>query len=204
MLRDIYFDLVKTYCSDPQLISTLWLEIQSHYGGKSRYYHTLSHLEDLIDQLNNLKADIVDWDIVLFAVFYHDIIYNATKGGNEKRSADLAGKRLKQIDYPQHKTSKCMEMILATKKHSATGDTDIDHFTDADLSILGQPWDKYKTYYKQIRNEYSFYPDLLYNSGRKKVLRHFLNMHRIFKTDHFFIKFEAPARKNLSQELALL
>ena len=204
MLSDLYFDLVKTYSSDPKLISTLWLEIQGNYTGKTRHYHTLSHLEDLIDELSEVENNLVDRDTVLFAVFYHDIIYNATKGDNEERSADLALKRLKHIHYPQHKISKCVEMIMATKKHSATGDTDTDHFTDADLSILGQPWYNYKTYYEQIRKEYSFYPDLLYNSGRKKVLHHFLNMDRIFKTDHFFAKFEAPARKNLLQELALL
>jgi predicted metal-dependent HD superfamily phosphohydrolase len=204
VLSDIYCELVKKYTNDLQLIKNLWSEIQSKYTEKSRHYHTLGHLEHLIDQLNEIKNGIVDWDIVSFAVFYHDIIYNVTKSDNEEKSAELARQRLKKINYPNHEISKCTEMIMATKRHSPTGISDIDHFTDADLSILGQHWDVYSNYSRQIRKEYSIYPDLVYTPGRKKVLSRFLNMDRIFKTDHFFMKFEEQARRNLVAELAIL
>lgn len=35
--------------------------------------------------------------------------------------------------------------------------------------------------------EYSIYSNVVYNSGRKKVLNHFLTMNRIFKTDFFIV-----------------
>jgi predicted metal-dependent HD superfamily phosphohydrolase len=41
------------------------------------------------------------------------------------------------------------------------------------------------------------YPDFLYKPGRRKVLTHFLEMERIFKSDHFYQKYEEQARKNL-------
>jgi predicted metal-dependent HD superfamily phosphohydrolase len=79
--------------------------------------------------------------------------------------------------------------------------TDTNLFTDADLSILGQPWETYLAYAQNVRKEYGQYPKIIYRSGRKKVLRHFLEMERIFKTEYFFEKYEICARKNIEQEL---
>lgn len=44
----------------------------------------------------------------------------------------------------------------------------------------------------------------MYNRGRKKALKHFLEMDRIFKTDYFFQKYENQARINLQKELEIL
>ena len=59
-------------------------------------------------------------------------------------------------------------------------------------------------YLKNVRKEYSLYPNLVYNPGRKKVLQHFVEMEKIFKTEYFFEKFEAQAKENLKQELEQL
>ena len=77
-------------------------------------------------------------------------------------------------------------------------------FLDADLSIFGQPTSVYSTYINQIRDEYKVYPLIIYNNGRIKVLRHFLNMSRIYKTEHFYNLYEEQARKNINMELKLL
>lgn len=97
-----------------------------------------------------------------------------------------------------------MSIINATKKHDVHTDADINYFTDADLAILGSAENDYKTYFLKIRKEYRWYPDLVYNPGRKRVLQHFLSMERIFKTEYFFNKFESQARKNLGMELHFL
>lgn len=83
-------------------------------------------------------------------------------------------------------------------------DKEINLFTDADLSILGSVQSVYVNYAKQVRQEYSIYPDFMYRPGRQKVLNHFLQMKKIFKTDVFFNKYEAQARINLQHESALL
>jgi predicted metal-dependent HD superfamily phosphohydrolase len=59
-------------------------------------------------------------------------------------------------------------------------------------------------YTKQIRAEYAIYPDLLYNLGRKKVLKHFLEMPSIYKTPPFQVLYEAQAKANLGKELAAI
>ena len=204
MLKNIFFELTKKYTGDLLLIQTRWTEIEKKYSDTKRHYHTLFHLENLISQLEEVKNQIVDWDIILFAVFYNDIIYKSTKTNNEEKSAELATKRLHEINFPQNKISGCAALILATKKHLQTGNSDTDLFTDADLSILGQSWDQYAVYCKQIRKEYSIYPDLIYKPGRKKVVNHFLRMDRIYKSDYFYKKFELQAKENLLRELESL
>ena len=204
VLKDIFFELTKKYTDNFQLIQGFWNEIDKAYSDSSRHYHNLSHLENLIFQLEEIKNKIEDWDTLPFAILYHDIVYRSTKSNNEEMSAEVAAKRLSEINFPKNKISKCVAMILATKKHVHTGDNDTDLFTDADLSIFGQSWDQYTVYCNQIRKEYSIFPDLIYNPGRKKILNHFLKMDRIFKSTHFYHKMELQAKENLLKELALL
>jgi predicted metal-dependent HD superfamily phosphohydrolase len=200
-LRQIFIQLVNRYSSDGSISISLWNEIEKKYGSHKRYYHTLLHLEVLLDQLGGCKQLIADWDTLLFSVFYHDIVYNVLKSNNEERSADLAVKRLSATEFRADKINTCKEQILATKSHLFSNDEDTDLFTDADLSVLGQPPDLYEQYCRQIRQEYSIFPDLVYKPGRKKVVIHFLKMEKIFKTYFFYDRYEAQARKNLESEL---
>jgi predicted metal-dependent HD superfamily phosphohydrolase len=201
MLRDLFLQLVTAYTSDYTLAEKLWAEIEEKHSAKSRHYHTLDHLEKLVQELSAYQQELTGWNAILFAVFYHDSIYSVLKKDNEENSAILAEKRLLELGVPAIEIEKCKSYILATKAHQPAADKDTDLFTDADLSILGQPWPLYVAYYKQVRNEYGIYPDLVYNPGRKKVLKHFLQMERIYKTDMFYNKYEQQARKNLQQEL---
>jgi predicted metal-dependent HD superfamily phosphohydrolase len=166
-----------------------------------RHYHTIAHLEHLVENLKEVQNHISDWDTVLFAVFYHDIIYKSTSSTNEADSAKLAKERLGELHYDPEKMAHCEKMVLATKSHGLSGDKDTDFLTDADLSILGQSPDVYQDYRENVREEYAIYPDFLYNSGRKKALLDFIAMKQIYKTDHFFVKYEKQARKNLENEL---
>jgi predicted metal-dependent HD superfamily phosphohydrolase len=204
MLRETFIALVAKYTDDDRLPNELWTEIERQYTGKKRHYHTLQHLDNLLAQLTELKDEIQNWETLLFTLYYHDIIYNPLKSDNEEKSGDLAEKRLQQISVSSETIEHCKKQILATKSHLESADNDTNYFTDADLSILGQGWETYSSYYKNVRMEYSMYPGFVYNPGRKKVLHHFLAMDRIFKTDFFYTKFEAQAKQNLQKELELL
>jgi predicted metal-dependent HD superfamily phosphohydrolase len=201
MLKNTYTQLIVRLVPESAQVEPLWREIETRYSEPHRAYHNLTHLELLIEQLSEVKTQIEDWDTILFSVFYHDIVYSTTGNTNEEQSADIAVKRLSEIGYPAEKIKKCHAQILATKGHTVTSDNDTDLFTDADLSILGQTQDVYMTYAKQIRSEYSQYPDEQYKPGRKKVLEHFLKMDRIYKSEYFFTTFEKQARANLQFEI---
>ena len=200
-LKSIFLELVNTYNSDKSIAPIYWKEIEKKYNSARRYYHTTTHLEKLIDEIDSCKRLIADWDTLLFSVFYHDIIYNVLKSNNEERSADLAVKRLSTTKFPLDRINICKEQIIATKTHLFSNNEDTNLLTDADLSVLGQPSNGYEKYCEQIRKEYSIYPDIVYKPGRKKVLSHFLNMEKIFKTSFFYEKYEFQARKNLESEL---
>ena len=204
MLRKTFTELIGHYTLDKALINKFWNEVEANYSKKNRYYHTLQHLDNLLEQLNEIKVEIKDQHAVLFALYYHDIIYDPLRHNNEDKSAALAEKRLKQIPVPETIIEHSKTIILATKNHLLSGDNDTNIFTDADLSILGSGWNEYLVYSKQIREEYSIYTDLVYYAGRRKVLQHFLDMERIFKTNYFFERLEAKARQNLQMEFGQL
>lgn len=204
LLEQTFIALLTNYTDNDSLKKELWSEIEQNYSSKKRHYHTLQHLENLLIQLTKVKDEIENWDTVLFTLYYHDIIYDSLKSDNEEKSAQLAEKRMNQISVDKNIIELCVNQILATKLHLASSNRDINFFIDADLSILGQPWETYLDYCKNVRQEYSSYPDLVYNSGRKKVLNHFLHMERIFKTDIFHLQYENQAKLNLSLEIELL
>lgn len=200
MLQTLFTQLIQNTTADESTAVSLWPEIEKHYTSARRHYHNLQHLQNMYEQLQAVKIKIDDWDTLLFSLFYHDVIYSPTATDNEEKSAELAEKRLKQINYPPEKIEKYIQQILATKKHTPA-DSDTNYFTDADLSILGADWPAYEAYTKAIRKEYSIFPDLLYKPGRRKVLQHFLGMEKIYKTNFFKGQYEAAARENMQKEL---
>ena len=202
MLTDLFIQLVNKYTNDKELATNLWLEIFTRYSEPKRHYHTITHLENIVNDLAEVKNKIEDWDTTLFAVFYHDIIYKASGSTNEADSAKIAMQKLSEIGFPSDKIAKCSNMILATKAHEFSEDNDTNYLIDADLAVLGSSSYDYQKYSEQIREEYAIYPDFMYNSGRKKALQHFLQMGTIYKTAYFMKKFEEKARENILNELS--
>jgi predicted metal-dependent HD superfamily phosphohydrolase len=201
MLKLTFIQLATQYTSDTILIKNIWEEIESSYAKKDRYYHSLTHLNNLLNELLLVKQKIIDWDCILFSLYFHDIVYNTLKSNNEEKSAEIARLRMLSMGVPLSTIEKCVHQIISTKTHVLSNDSDTNYFTDADLSILGSNNSTYTNYTIQIRKEYSIYPNIIYNAGRKKVVEHFLTLNPIFKTDYFFDKFEQQAIGNLQTEL---
>ncbi|HJW18218.1 MAG TPA: hypothetical protein VJ499_13900 [Flavisolibacter sp.] len=201
MMQTTFTNLAARYCSNKRLIEQVWSEIEKSYSNPKRAYHTLSHLQQFYNELESASELIQNREALLFSLFFHDLVYNPLRRDNEERSNIIAENRLATLDVPPALIHTCMALIMATKAHERSEDNDTNIFTDADLSILGQPADVYDAYIAAIRKEYILYSDLLYKPGRKAVVQHFLSQERIFKTDHFFQKYEQQARQNLQREL---
>ncbi|SHH98502.1 Predicted metal-dependent phosphohydrolase, HD superfamily [Chryseolinea serpens] len=204
MIGELFVDTASKITPDIALVQSLWAEIEKQYGHRSRRYHNLVHLEKMRSELEGVREEIEDFAAIVFAIVYHDAVYNATKKDNEEKSAELARKRLTTLSYSPESVERVVAHILATKSHHKSEDPDTNLFTDADLSVLGAPWEAYREYYQQIRKEYAIYPDLLYKPGRRKVLQHFLDLPAIFKTETFHRRYEGQARENLFRELETL
>jgi predicted metal-dependent HD superfamily phosphohydrolase len=201
MLKPEFYSTLGSLGCAELVIAELWSEIAKQHSSKMRYYHSLDHLDHMMLQLQQVQSAIELWDAVVLAVAYHDIIYNPLRSNNEERSAAIAVERLTAAGVDADTVARTHRHILASKAHMMSADQDTNYFTDADLSVLGARLEVYKQYADHVRKEYRYFPDLVYIPGRKKVLRHFLDMPRIFKTEHFYLNFETQAHQNLLWEL---
>lgn len=175
------------------------------YSASGRHYHDLGHLSDLICFQQQYAPMIMDNDSMLYAIYFHDLIYKVTRKDNELKSAEEAAAYLTKIGYPDDKTQKVYRFIMATAGHqNPMADPDLDFLLDFDLHILGAQPERYETYIKQVRKEYDIYPGFMYRRGRKKVLQHFLAQEAIYRTAAFREKYELKARENLERELERL
>lgn len=177
------------------------------YNSQSRHYHNLNHIEALLKLSEEHQQLLESPETIDFAIWYHDAIYDASKSNNEEKSAQLARKNLTELGLVPDLIENCYNLIIATKTHQLTKGLysfDAQFLLDIDLSILASERDKYLEYTQEIRKEYKIYPDFLYKKGRKKVLKHFLEMEHIYKTELFQDLWESKAKENLSYEISLL
>ena len=201
-LKQTWQELMSRYCSNEELINSEFDKLVGQYAAPGRHYHNLQHIEALLTLQQAYASDIRSNEVLQMAIFYHDIIYNVLKSDNEEQSALAAGAFLKQTTFPPYQIITVMDYIRATKTHTGDEhDEDLDFLLDVDLSILGSPADIYTQYAQQIRQEYTVYPDDVYNPGRKKVLMHFLEKPVIYRTSIFREQYETQARQNIAGEL---
>jgi len=201
-LRQTWQELMSPYCTNEELINSEFDKLIGQYATPGRHYHNLQHIEALLTLQEVYAAAIRNNEVLQLAIFYHDIIYNVLKSDNEEQSALAAGAFLQQTTFPPYLIVTVMDYIRATKTHTGDEhDDDLDFLLDFDLSILGSPANVYSQYAQQIRQEYSVYPDEVYNPGRKQVLTHFLEKPVIYRTAVFREQYEAQARQNIALEL---
>lgn len=182
-----------------------WEEIDQQYGHPNRAYHNLNHLTALFHWADQYETSLTDPETVHWAIWYHDIIYQARRRDNEEQSAILAEKRLAEIGLAVEKTTKVAHYIRATAQHlSVVARSDLAFFLDFDLAILGASPEVYANYAAAVREEYQHVPGFLYRRGRKKVLRYFLEAPRLYRTEALCNLLEEKARENLRLELSLL
>lgn len=201
-LKERFEDLLEKIGFSIETINRLWLDLEKVYSSKSRHYHNLIHLEEMINLYDIHYSNLQFPDEVLFSIFYHDYVYKVTRKDNELKSAEHAlsilpfnAKVNKQLVF---------DMICATKLHQHNKIEDINWLIDFDLKILSKDCEDYNIYTRQIRKEYNIYPDFLYNPGRKKALEHFLENENIYQTATFRSLFEEKARENIQKEIATL
>ena len=66
-------------------------ELVAAYTAPGRHYHNLAHIEDCLAALarvDNLSA--AEREILTEAIWWHDVVYDATRTDNEEFSARLA------------------------------------------------------------------------------------------------------------------
>ncbi len=177
--------------------------LKNSYTQSMRHYHNLNHIQHMLDELTEVKSNLVEPQLVEMAIWYHDLIYQVPSTDNESKSADLARNFNKNLSINDRITLRAL--ILSTKDHTPIQTSpDTNYMIDMDLAILGSAPERYAEYGKQIRKEYAIYSDADYAAGRKAVLTSFLQKDQVFTTSYFMRKYEAQAQKNIRSELATL
>ncbi|MEO1365563.1 MAG: GDSL-type esterase/lipase family protein, partial [Acidobacteriota bacterium] len=153
-------------------------ELEALYQEEHRAYHNLRHIADCFEQLEWAAdaghADGVDRAALGLALFFHDAIYSTIKGGNEQKSAELAGERLTALGAAPELVEAVDRLIRATTHDAEPDGRDEALMIDIDLSILGRDRAAYEVYERAIRKEYRLVPGPLFRSKRKEILGRFL------------------------------
>ncbi len=208
-LYNQFINVISRYTPDFKLAEELFQDIQKNYSEKGRHYHNMTHIFRMTKEWSRVRIKLADSDAVFFMIMYHDVIYKPTGKNNEQESADFFKNNVaSKLNMTQDFLMSVYVGILVTKHGSGFEEVveknkDFQYILDMDLEILGESNEKtYNWYRKGVRKEYSIYPNMLYNPGRKKVLEMFLSKEKIYLTKEFEIK-EKNARKNLQNEINL-
>ena len=201
-LQEIYSELLSNIGFSANEVQENWLDLEKAYSKKSRHYHNLTHLKEMIASFEIYRDKLQNPNEILFSIFYHDFVYSASKKDNELKSAEYALAILPENSNLNKQL--VFDAICATQQHQQNAIEDINWLIDFDLKILTKDWEDYKIYFEQIRKEYRIYPDFLYKPGRAKALKHFLENEFIFQTDEFRDLYEEKARANIEKEISFL
>ena len=176
--------------------------VRRAWSGIGRHYHTLTHLDACLRELDGVRELALRPAEVELALWFHDAIYRSWRRDNEQQSAAFAVRVLRAA--PAESVERMRQLILATehREEGFAGDTALT--VDIDLSILGQSPEVYAQFERAIRREYWWVSRARFVAGRSAVLQKFLERAAIYQHDHFYEKYEARARANLAAALEQL
>lgn len=204
-LRTHWDDLIVERKLSPELTEPIWVEILEQYQEPHRQYHNLEHVKHLFEQWATSRNQMQRPDLIAWAIWFHDLIYEPLRHDNEYQSALKAVQVLQQLDLGEWEIDTVRQHIEDTKSHEPSRESiDSQIFLDMDLSILGASPDRYAMYTRQIREEYRDVPEEIYRAGRKQVLARFLQREHLFFTPLYHQRYEKKARHNIAAEIAEL
>lgn len=174
------------------------------YSESHRKYHTTRHLEECFAHLDQVCSLTERTGEVELAIWFHDAIYDTHRSDNEVKSADWAKASAIAAGLKSEEPARISELIMATRHNVIPEGADAKVLVDIDLAILGAESDRFEEYELQVREEYSWAPELLYRGGRRKILKEFTDREWIYSTDYFRAAYEERARENITSSLARL
>lgn len=180
----------------------LWLALKRRHSEAHRSYHVLAHVAHCLDELEDVRSLASDPIAVELALWFHDVVYDSHAKDNEAQSALLAGQVAESMGLSEARRDTIRRLILATRHDVLPAPGDESLVVDIDLAILGQPRERFDEYERQVRIEYAWVPQPIFEAKRLEILRSFLRRDSIYSTEHFRARYEDAAWANLSRSLA--
>lgn len=181
--------------SDP---SPVWRVLQYRYAEPHRYYHTLGHIAQCLNELDSARGMIKKFDATELAIWFHDVIYVYGAKDNEDLSA-VAFREFADGNMAPELIDRVDELIIATKHTGAALDKGAAFMVDIDLSGFGLPWDGYLADSDALRLEAPEVSDEQYYAGKLRFLSGLQSWDTLFQTDHFRGRLEANAQANIAR-----
>lgn len=195
--------LISRHTDDPDGVR-IGRRLLASWSEPTRSYHSIAHLRDILDHVEELAGFAEDPDAVQLAAWYHDAEY-AGLPDDEERSARRAEQELSALGVAPRLVDEVARLVRMTVTHDpAPGDHNAEVLSDADLAPLSLPCDHYRRNTAAIRTEYPHIPDDVFRKGRMQVLLALLKSPAVFRTAAGRQRWEAAARDNLKAELASL
>ncbi len=182
----------------------LFQSICSHYAEPARKYHTLQHLGECLDLFESVMYLATHPAEIEMALWFHDAIYNTASHDNEAQSAQWARAELSKAGVLPEKIDRIQSLIMATCHTVLPITIDECLLVDIDLAILGSSAERFAEYEQQIRAEYNFVPEPIFNQKRQEILQGFLDRSTIYSTKYFQDKLELRARSNIKRSISRL
>jgi len=173
--------------------------LSAMYSEPHRHYHTLAHVVEMLECLEESSDLIADRDVMELAVWFHDAVYDSTAahGGNEGASADLLSDTCSGAAVaPAH------AIILHSADHGPSGDPDTQLFCDLDLYRLAGSYETFLKHGDDVRREYAWIDDDAWAVGRAKFMGRLQERPAIYQTGYWRGRLETQARSNIARLLA--
>lgn len=193
--------LFSSWGADDGTVTSAATDVATRYDEPHRRYHNREHIDEVLAVTDRLHAP----DAVTLAVWFHDAVYEPANGDNEARSGAHARVILSALGAPAALIDEVERLVHLTAHHApAPDDAHGCALSDADLSILGAPTERYERYRRDVRAEYAHLDDDAWRAGRRAVIESFLARDRLFHDAGLRAELGGRARDNLERELVAL
>lgn len=179
----------------------IWLDLFNAYQESHRHYHTKQHIDEclkLFDAYQYLATNPLE---VEFALWFHDAIYNSQATDNEKKSALWAKSVLQQGNIENAIITRIYDLILISNHHDLPKTNDEKLLLDIDIGIFASDSNRFKEYQQQIRREYHWVENNIYQQKRQQILSHFYTHSPLYYCTEINQALNHQARINLQQAL---
>ncbi|MCD6064637.1 MAG: adenylyltransferase/cytidyltransferase family protein [Flavipsychrobacter sp.] len=145
----------------------------------TRHYHSTTHLEDLVRMIREDKAHgsvktDTEYDQLMLAALFHDVVYRPGRGDNEELSAAFFLKSCSNPDDPV--LLEVHQAILDTKSHISNSQLSAK-FNRYDMNIVERGYDELLAWERGIYEEYKGAGKHAYKLGRLAFLKSLLEQY---------------------------
>ncbi|MGR3983936.1 MAG: hypothetical protein OD817_01565 [Gammaproteobacteria bacterium] len=190
--------------ADEAAAGAVFAELAERYAEPHRHYHTAAHIDECLARMDLATASAApfDADRVELAIWFHDVIYTAGAFDNEARSAGWFAAKAEAAGCSENSSEHVMRHILDTAHREPPRNADAKLVVDVDLSGMGMDAEAFWRDGRNIRKESADLSDAEFSRRQGIFLRQLVSRKRIYSTPFFYVRCEAPARRNIQSALA--